>query len=131
MSTFYSASVNITSSLKDFLIQNNILTTVAAVTIAFSAGTFIRSLVSDIILPSVYSLLRASKINLLNGAFKSVSSLNADNFIKELLQFVLVIVFTFVIIVYVFDSLVMTKKKVVETESRSQANTAGSAIASD
>lgn len=96
------------SNMSDFIIQNNILTTMTAVTLAFSTGTFIRSLVGDIIMPLLY-LVILNKITFLSGAFKPITSNNIDNFIKESFQFILVIIFTFVIIVnilkrYIFKS---------------------------
>jgi len=95
---------NVGSDLKTFLVTNNILTTMASVTMAFSTGTMIRSLVSDIILPSIYGLF-VSRIKplsgVLSGAFAPINKLNFDNFLKELFQWVVVIVITFMLIEYV------------------------------
>jgi large-conductance mechanosensitive channel len=92
------------TGLKNFIIQNNILTTMAAVTIAFSTGTFIRSFVGDIFMPILYSVFisRTSlkkKVGL--HAFKPISGSNVDNFVKELCSWIFVILFTFLIIQYV------------------------------
>jgi len=94
--------IQFNSSLKAFIIDNGILTTMAAVTIAFSTGTFIRSFVSEIVLPALYSLV-LSRVKFMpkGGAFKPLSSLNYDNFFKELLSWIFVIIFTFVTIQYV------------------------------
>ena len=94
---------HINDSFKSFIIDNNIATTMAAVTIGFSTGIMIRSLVGDIILPAIYALF-VNKINVLSGAFAPISKLNLDNFIKELVTWVMVILFTFIIIGSVFKA---------------------------
>lgn len=94
--------IEFSSNLKSFIIDNGILTTMAAVTIAFSTGTFIRSFVSELVLPALYTVV-LSKIKFIPGAgaFKPLSSVNFDNFFKELLSWICVIIFTFVTIQYV------------------------------
>jgi large-conductance mechanosensitive channel len=84
-------------SFKMFIVEHGILTTMASVTIAFSTGSFIRSLVSDIILP----LMLRNKANVLNY----------NNFLRELLTWVLVFILTFVIINYVFKRYVHNHEK--------------------
>lgn len=97
--------MQIIKQLKEFIIEKNILTTMAAVTMAFSLGTFIRSIVADIILPSIYSLL-FSRMSLFTNAFKPVSIINIDNFIKELFQFIFVVIVTFLIVGIIFKNYV-------------------------
>lgn len=91
---------------KSFIVGNNILTTMAAVTIGFSTGTMIRSFVGDILLPSVYAVF-VNRISTLQGAFAPISTLNLDNFVKELITWIMVIVFTYLIIDYVFRRMVL------------------------
>lgn len=96
-------TINVGSDLKTFLIQNNVLTTMFAVTVAFSTGTMIRSLVSDIILPSIYTLFisRLSPLSTaLSGAFAPINHLNLDNFLKEILSWIVVIFIAFIFIEY-------------------------------
>lgn len=91
------------NSFKTFLISNNILTTMAAVTIAFSTGEMIRSLTADIILPSIYALF-ITKIKplsgVLSGAFVPINKLNLDNFVKEFFSWCVVVLLTFLLIEY-------------------------------
>lgn len=92
---------NVTGDFKSFVISNNIATTMAGVTVAFSTGIFIRSLVGDIILPSIYGLF-VNKLNINpSGAFAPLSKLNVDIFIKEFVSWIFVIIFTFIIVEYV------------------------------
>lgn len=102
--TLVPAPTQIGSDLKSFLIQNNILTTMAAVTMAFSTGTMIRSLVADIILPGIYFLIlsRVKVVSsVISGAFAPISHVNIDNFLKEILSWIVVIIVTFILIEYV------------------------------
>jgi large-conductance mechanosensitive channel len=107
-------------SLKEFIISNNIITTMAAVTIAFSTGTMIRSLAGDIILPTLYALI-FYRFKTFSGAFAPINKLNTDNFIKEFLSWIIVIIFTFILIGYVFNLWVSSAKKKEETKSTSVA----------
>ena len=95
--------VIVDNNFKTFLISNNILTTMAAVTIAFSTGEMIRSLTADIILPSIYALF-ITKIKplsgVLAGAFVPINKLNLDNFVKEFFSWCVVVLLTFLLIEY-------------------------------
>lgn len=102
-----------------FLVDKNIPTSMAAVTIAFSTGTFIRSLSSDIVIPLLYSFL---PLDHLTTAFQPISRANIDNFIKEVLSFVLVLILTFVILNYIFG--MITKRK-TEKEKKEKADKEG------
>ncbi len=82
----------------------------AAVTIAFSTGTTIRSLVADIVLPSLYTLF-FKKVKILSGAFAPISAINVDNFLKELISWVFVVIITFLLIQYVIRRLVVTQQE--------------------
>jgi large-conductance mechanosensitive channel len=104
------ASQQFTQGLKDWIIQNNILVTAATVTTAFSTGTFIRSFVADIVFPCLYALI-FSRLSVLGGVFKPISGANIDNFLKELFQWILVIISTFLLIGYAFKAYVYSGQK--------------------
>ena len=93
-------NINLANDLKSFVLGNNLLTTAAAVTCAFSTGTMIRSLVGDLVLPAIYKLI-LHKVTYVEGAFAPISKLNVDNFIKEIVTWVFVIILTFILIEYV------------------------------
>jgi large-conductance mechanosensitive channel len=92
---------DLNQDFKDFVVRNNIASTMAAVTIAFSTGTTIRSLACDIILPCIYAAF-VKRMNILSGAFEPIGSINIDNFIKELFTWIMVVLITFLLIEYVF-----------------------------
>lgn len=105
------------SNIKTFIITNNILTTMAAVTIAFSTGTMIRSLVSDIILPSIYSLIikKVKHVNMfLKGAFAPINTMNLDNFLKEIISWIMVIIVTYLIIGYALKKYILAQQTVYQ-----------------
>jgi len=88
--------------LKTFIIQNKILGTIAGVTIAFSSGTMIRSLVGDIILPTIYLLMSKMGIE----TFNQLPPVNVASFLKEFVSWGFVIIITFMLIDYIFKKYV-------------------------
>lgn len=87
------------TGLSEFIHKHNVLSTMCAVTIAFSTGTMIRSLVSDILMPSLYSLF-VRRVNGLNTAFEPISTMNVDNFIREFFSWIAVLIVTYILIGY-------------------------------
>jgi large-conductance mechanosensitive channel len=92
---------NLDGGFKEFIINNNVITTMIAVTAAFSTGTMIRSLAGDIVLPAIYKIF-AHRITSLSGAFAPINKLNLDNFLKEFFSWIIVLILTFLLIWYVF-----------------------------
>ncbi len=91
-------NTNFKNDFISFIVSNNILTSAAAVTIAFSTGVMIRSLTADIILPTFYKIIlrRVSE-----KAFAPINKANFDTFIKEFISWIFVIIITFIIVEYV------------------------------
>ena len=94
------------SDLKTFIFNNNILGTMSAVTIAFSTGTMIRSLVGELILPSIYSIFNSG-----TAGFTGLSGENVSKFIKEFISWLIVILITFIFIDYVLKKFVWTPEQ--------------------
>jgi large-conductance mechanosensitive channel len=94
------------SDLKTFIFNNNILGTMGAVTIAFSTGTMIRSLVGDLILPSIYSIFNSG-----TEGFSGLSGENVSKFIKEFISWLIVILITFLFIDYVLKRFIWTPEQ--------------------
>lgn len=119
--------MDLQKDLKSFVVGNNILTTMAGVTIAFSTGVMIRSLVGDIILPGVYTLIRRGQPSV-SGAFAPISRNNLDTFVKELVSWIFVIIFTFILIEYIVKRMVLRGE--VKQASKKDDGTGG-AVAGD
>ena len=115
-----SSLIEVNSTFKTFIVNNGILTTMAAVTIAFSTGTFIRSFVSEIALPAMYTLI-LRRMKFTSRAFKPISSANVDKFIKEFFSWILVIAVTFLLIQYVIHMYVYSSSS--ESPSSSSPST--------
>lgn len=92
--------VNVSGDFKDFLVNNNILTVMAAVTIAFSTGLMMRSLVGNIILPGLYQAVFKKESPWLES-FSPISAGKVSDFIKDAVSWIFVILFTFLLIEYV------------------------------
>jgi large-conductance mechanosensitive channel len=116
-----------------FIVANNILTSAAAVTIAFSTGVMIRSLTADIILPTFYRyVLRKSSMD----AFAAINKMNFSTFIKEFMSWIFVIIITFIIVEYVVRRRVLklqpsslTSPAPVGQEYHKKDDTVGNAVA--
>lgn len=102
------------AELKAFLIANNLLTTMAGVTIGFSTGVMIRSLVGDIILPLMYAAI-LQRFKRTSSAFAPISKMNLDNFLKDFISWIFVILFTFFLIEY------LLRKSFLKTMPQSHA----------
>ena len=125
--------MDIQRDLKSFVLGNNILTTMAGVTIAFSTGVMIRSLVGDIILPGLYLLIRRGKPSV-SGSFAPINRGNVDNYVKELVSWIFVIIFTFLIIEYLVKRMML--KQTAATAAKPSAPSkkddgAGGAVVGD
>jgi large-conductance mechanosensitive channel len=93
-------SVNVRGDFKDFLVNNNILTMMAAVTIAFSTGIMIRSLVGNVVLPGFYWVIRRQGIPIL-AEFAPISATNMSEFLGDAVSWVFVVILTFLLIEYI------------------------------
>ena len=104
------------TDLKTFIFNNNILGTMSAVTIAFSTGTMIRSLVGELILPSIYSIFNSGTVG-----FTGLSGENVSKFIKEFISWLIVILITFIFIDYVLKKFVWKPDQVKKEEAKKEA----------
>lgn len=104
------------TDLKTFIFNNNILGTMSAVTIAFSTGTMIRSLVGELILPSIYSIFNSG-----TAGFTGLTGENVSKFIKEFISWLIVIVITFIFIDYVLKKFVWTPDQSKKEEAKKEA----------
>jgi large-conductance mechanosensitive channel len=95
------------TDIKQFIISNNIVGTSAGVCVALAAKDGIQSLVSDIIIPSVLLLLNSLHIESLKKYLPSTSTghLNINNFIKQMITFILVIIISFLFVKIAFGYL--------------------------
>ena len=117
-------SVNVKGDFKDFLVNNNILTVMAAVTIAFSTGIMIRSLVGNVILPGFYWLITKQGL-FIHSEFAPISAKNMSDFVGDAVSWVFVVIFTFLLIEYIIRRwLLKIPTNNVEDKGNKQGNIA-------
>lgn len=107
--TWFSDLFSINDQFKQFIIGNNVISTIVGVIIAYSAWDFIQSLVGDIILPGMYFLFfqrmfRNSEF--VSSVFEPVNKMNIPKFTKQLFSFFIVIIVTFLSIQYIANRVI-------------------------
>jgi large-conductance mechanosensitive channel len=111
--------------IKEFIISQKILTTIASVTIAISAGNVIKSFVSDIIFPAFDFLVKNKKDY--KGKHKHkydpLSYVHLIYFFKELINFIVVLIITFLFIYFFMAGLFNIKEKDINVSSAASAAT--------
>lgn len=117
---------NFRKNLKEFLTSQNIIGTIASVTIAVSAGNMIRSFVNDIIFPTFYLLIKKKHTK----KFKPISYEQASIFGKEFITFLLVLVCTFYFIIKFMMVLFDIKPNSATSKATNSTNTISGDIAS-
>jgi|LakMenEpi03Aug12_release.lakeMendotaPanAssembly.Ray.scaffolds.fasta_scaffold1531294_1 large-conductance mechanosensitive channel len=94
------------SSLKKFVVDNNIVGTSAGVCVALAAKDGIESLVGDIIIPTIIIILHALNID---GLAKYLpvkgTELNINSFVKQMITFFLIIIISFLFVQFAFGYL--------------------------
>ena len=97
---------------KKFMVDNGIVGTTAGVIIALSSKDLISSLSSDIIIPCIILLLYWLNIKSLKNYLPSgKTKLDLENFFKNILSWIIVVVLTFVFIKITFHYLLGIEKK--------------------
>jgi large-conductance mechanosensitive channel len=115
--------------LKEFIISQKILTTIAGVTIAISAGTVIKSFVSDIIFPFFDFIAKNKKDykGVHKKKYDPLSYLHFMVFFKELINFILVLIITFLFVYFFMAGLFDIKEKDINKASAASAASVASA----
>jgi large-conductance mechanosensitive channel len=113
---------NSLTDIKEFIVSNNIVGTSAGVCIALATKDGIQSLVSDIIVPSILILLNSLHINAFNKylPINGNKGLNVNNFIKQLITFVLVIIISFLFVKIAFGYLLGIQENKNENEKKNE-----------
>lgn len=92
------------SDMKSFLIQNGIIATTAGITIGFATATFVKSFVSDVILPVIFMVVvkgtgTVSKdTSSFFSRFLSKKEFLFTNFISETITWLAIVLLSYVIL---------------------------------
>lgn len=101
MSLLNTQSLVIGDGIKDFIIKNNLLTTMASVTVGLVSSDFIKSLVSDIIFPMLVLLMRFTHIKYLQFPLSKNTNFRFRNFFQSTISLIISILVTYFFITYV------------------------------
>lgn len=97
---------------KKFLVENSIIGTTAGVIIALSSKDLVLSLSSDIMIPSIIILLYWLNIKSLKNYLPSgKTKLDLENFFKNVLSWIIVVISTFAFVKITFHYLLGVEKK--------------------
>jgi large-conductance mechanosensitive channel len=95
----------------DFVVQNGIVSTTAAVVIAYSAWDFIKSFVGDLFLPGLYFTVIfpfvGEKSDWHSVVFAPMEKLDIPNFLKNFISFFIVLFLTYYIIQNVVSKIIV------------------------
>lgn len=91
-------------SFVEFMIKNNVVATTAGITIGFATATFVKSFVSDVIMPLLFLLIvggsskLSAKTSSFFGQFLHDKEFRFTNFVSELVTWIVIIVCAYLII---------------------------------
>jgi len=105
---------------KKFIIDNGVIGTTAGVCIALVTKDLIASLVGDIIIPSIILLLLALNIKSLTNILPGKSSWDFQNFMKQLISWIMILIVTFIFIKVSFGMLLGTDGQVKKPEPKTK-----------
>jgi len=94
----------------NFLIENNILPTMASVSIGLVSSDFIKSFVSDIVFPLIVLLLGFTNIKIFQIPLTNNTKFNFIKFFQNFTSLIIIILTTYFFISY-FSQLVIKKKE--------------------
>ena len=99
------------NQLKDFIINNNLIGLTAGVSIGLVTKDAISSLVGDVIIPLIVIILSRFKIPSLIKILPINSGLSLINFIKNLVSWFFIVLFTYLFIQFAFIKLLGLEDK--------------------
>lgn len=108
--------------IKQFIVEDKILSTIASVTVAIAAGNVIKSFVNDVIFPA-FDLVFKQK-GKKNKNYDPISYFHLIVFGKEFVTFMLVLVITFLFINFFISNIFNISKKDLKNATSTSSSTA-------
>ena len=105
-----------TSSFRDFITQNGIISTTAGITIGFATASFVKSFVADIIMPIIFLILvkATGKVSSTTSGFFAKFLSNKEflftNFVSELITWVVIVLTAWLVLDLVYRYVIMQDK---------------------
>jgi hypothetical protein len=105
-----------------FLAENNIVGTCAGVIIALASNDLIRSLVNDIVVPLVNNAIFATHNKMVIDylSLKGKSVLDMKKFIGFFITWLLIVIITFIVLRFLFNSLLGVEKPADSTKEKKE-----------
>jgi len=105
-----------------FLAENNIVGTCAGVIIALASNDLIRSLVNDIVVPLVNNAIFATHNKMVIDylSLKGKSVLDMKKFIGFFITWLLIVIITFIVLRFLFNSLLGVEKPTDSTKEKKE-----------
>ena len=105
-----------TDSFKDFIVKNGIIATTAGITIGFATSTFVKSFVSDVIMPTIFTILvKSIGKKTFFAEYLQSKNFRLTNFISELVTWVLVVLAAWLVLGIAYKYFSTMKVSVVAT----------------
>jgi large-conductance mechanosensitive channel len=104
-------NINIISQLKQFIMDNNTIGTIAGVCIGASAKDFIHAMVSSMIFPGLKKSLTYIPLPLFQNFVDKKNLINYNDFFTQLISFILTLISTMFFIKIAFNSFLGIKSK--------------------
>lgn len=90
----------VTDGIKDFFVKNKLLPSMASVSIGLVSSDFIKSLVGDIIFPTIVFFLRLTHIKALQIPLTTNTKFNFLKFFRSLVSLLVIVFTTYLFITY-------------------------------
>uniref|UniRef100_A0A6C0CVC0 Uncharacterized protein n=1 Tax=viral metagenome TaxID=1070528 RepID=A0A6C0CVC0_9ZZZZ len=106
---------------KKFILENGIIATTAGVTIGIASKDLVLSFSGDILVPTIIILLYWLNVKSLKNYLPSgKTKLDLENFLKNLLTWIIVIISTFVFVRITFHYFLGIETKQIENKGKEQ-----------
>lgn len=100
MNIFQPQQYIMNDGIKDFFVKNNLLPAMASVSIGLVSSDFIKSLVSDIIFPTIVFFLRLTGIKALQIPLTNNTKFHFLKFFRSLVSLIIIVYTTYLFITY-------------------------------
>jgi large-conductance mechanosensitive channel len=111
MSLFGDKTLIISNGIRDFFVKNNLLTTMASVSVGLVSSDFIKSFVSDIIFPFIVLLMRLTHIKILQIPLTKNTRFHFLKFFQSLVSLIISVLTTYYFITYLSKLVARQEKK--------------------
>lgn len=97
-------------SFKDFIVKNGVIATTAGITIGFATSTFVKSFVSDVIMPAIFTVLvKTTGKKSFFSEYLHNQNFRFANFVSELITWILIVLAAWLVLSIIYRYFVTLK----------------------